>query len=314
MPHRHHKKIIDVASAIVLLALIALDVALWQQIFVVRGADVSSDSGAGSASAPSIDFLPVAQGESALLVLPGNVTVLTDAGADDGIVDDLQKAMPPGAPAYIDLAIISSPQAADYDGYAYVLQHYAVGAFLYNGRADVAHATEWKQLVAAIAAKHIPLVTIDAGDIVHISENNIATAEIAVLSPDVAFARSPDPVDTGIVQRVITQKFTALLAANIGTNVESALLARVVATGTSTTSAAEGITLRADIFKAPFPGLGTAAGDAFLRAVAPHIIVVMPGAKNPASAPTKAILAHLTLSTAAAIAISKPGVFLLYNK
>lgn len=309
MPRRHHKKIIDVASAIVLLALIALDAALWQQILAARGVGNGSDGGAGPAGgafAPSIDFLPVAQGESALLVLPGNVTILTDAGADDGIVDDLQKAMPPGALAYIDLAIISSPQAADYDGYAYVLQHYAVGAFLYNGRADVAHATEWNQLMAAIAAKHIPLITIGAGDRIRVGNNNAVVADLDILSPDAAFARSPDPADTGIVQRVITQKFTALLAADIGANVEDALLARNE--GASTT------TLRADILKAPFPGLGTTAGDAFLRAVAPRTIVVMPGAKNTASAPTKAMLAHLVSSTAAAIATSKPGVFLLYNK
>ena len=54
----------------------------------------------------------------------------------------------------------------------------------------------------------------------------VAAREIDILSPDAAFARSPDPADTGIVERVITPKFTALLAADIGMNVEDALLAR----------------------------------------------------------------------------------------
>lgn len=285
MSHHHRKKVIDIASAIVLLALIALDVALWQEIFAARNAVTAS-----------IDFLPVTQGESALLVVPGNVTVLTDAGADNGIVTDLQKAMPPGSAAYIDLAIISYPQTADYDGYNYVLQHYGVGAFLYNGRADAAHAAEWNQLTAAIAAKHIPLITIGAGDRIR-----IGNVQVDILSPDAVFATSPTPADTGIVQRIITPTFSVLLAADIGTNVEDALLAQHA-------------DMRADILKAPFPGLGAATGDAFLRAIAPRTIVIAPGAKNTASAPTKAMLAHLASGTAAAIVTSKPGIFLLYNK
>ena len=317
MPHHHRKKIIDIASAIVLLALIMLNAVLWRNIFVAwRDTD--------AAAPPRIYFLPVTQGESALLVLPGGVTVLTDAGSDDSIVDDLQKVLPPGAPAYIDLAIISYPQVADYEGYEYLLQHYQVGAFVYIGRADVAHSTEWNQLIVAIAAKHIPLVTVGAGDSIHFGDagggaasgTGSAIAEIDILSPSVAFAHSPEPSDTGIVQRVITQKFIALLAADIGVNVEDALLARAVQSATTSTR------LRANILKAPFPGLGTAAGNVFLRAVAPQTIVIMPGIKNTASAPTKAMLGYLAsstivstaFSTKVSIVSSKPGVFLLYNK
>ncbi len=104
------------------------------------------------------------------------------------------------------------------------------------------------------------------------------------------------------MERVITPKFTALLAADIGVNVEGTLLAR------SNTD------LRANILKAPFPGLGTAAGDAFIRAVSPRTIVVMPGIKNTPSAPTKAMLAHLASSTTATIGAPGHGAFLLYNK
>jgi competence protein ComEC len=310
MPHHHRKKIIDISSAIVLLALIVLNTVLWRNIFVARGdsdgAGIGDDAGA-EAAAPRIYFLPVTQGESALLVLPGGVTVLTDAGSDDVIVDDLQKILPPGAPSYIDLAIISYPQTADYEGYEYVLQHYQIGAFIYNGRTDIAHGTEWNQLTAAIAAKHIPLITVGAGDQIRFGDagGTNAIADIDILSPSAAFARSPEPSDTGIVQRVITQKFTALLAADIGINVEGALLVQK-------------INLQANILKAPFPGLGTAAGDAFLRVVAPQTIVIMPGVKNAASAPTKANLSYLAsstaLSTKPAIVSSEPGVFLLYNK
>lgn len=305
MPHHQHKKIIDITSAIVLLSLIALDVVLWRNIFISRS----------DAAMPRIYFLPVTQGESALLVLRGGVTVLTDAGSDGTIVDDLQKILPIGAVSYIDLAIISYPQADDYNGYQYILQHYQIGAFVYNGRADVAHRTEWNQLTAAIAAKHIPLITVGAGDGIRFGDaagTAVSPATIDILSPDEMFARSPEPSDTGIVQRVITQRFTALLATDIGVNVEDALLMQ--AKKRATTS----VKLHANILKAPFPGIGMAAGDAFLLAVAPKTIVVAPGVKNTASAPTKAMLAYLASSTAlstnAAIVVSRPSIFLLYNK
>lgn len=275
-----------------MLALVVLDVAAWNTIRI---------SIAAIWATPAIYFLPVTQGESALLVLPNDVTVLTDAGADDGIVDDLEKAMPAGSSDYIDLAIISYPQPADYEGYIYLLQHYQIGAFAYNGRADGAHSVEWAQLLAAIAAKHIPLITLGAGDRIRYGTGARGDgAEIDILSPDGAFVRSPEPEDTAIVQRIVTSKFSALLTADIGVNVEDVLLARG--------------DVRADILKAPFPGVAGATGDPFLHAVAPRVIVVMPGIKNTASAPTKALLARLASSTNAAIVSPKPGSFLLYNK
>lgn len=287
MAHRR-RKIIDLGSAILLLALFTLDATIGSTIVM---------SIHGNADRTGIYFLPVSQGESALLVLPGGVTVLTDAGPDDGIVEDLQKVLPSGGVPYIDLAIISYAESADYTGYEYLLEHDAVGAFLYNGRSDDVHPDEWAMLMAAIAAKHIPLITIGAGDSIHCG----AFGEIDILSPDNAFARSPAPADTGIVQRIITPEFTALLAADIGPNVENALLAR-------------GNGVQAGILKAPFPGLATAAGDPFLHAVAPRVIVVTPGVKNTLSVPTKAMLTRLASITSATITVAGRGSFLLYNE
>lgn len=293
---RHRKKIIDVASAIVLLALFALDVVAWKNIVI---------SARGDTGVPYIYFLPVTQGESALLVLPGGVTMLTDAGPDAGIVDELQKALPSGNSQYIDLAVISYPEAADYEGYQYLLGHYNVGAFLYDGRSDEARGVEWAQLVDAINARHIPLITLGAGDSIHLG----TTEEIDVLSPDATFAHSVDPEEAGIVQRVVTPKFSVLLAADIDVNIEDALLAG----GGGTRGGLVG-NLQADILKAPLPGFGSASGKAFLRVVAPRTVVVAPGVKNTSSAPTKAMLVDIASSTSAAVVSVKSGIFLLYNR
>ena len=198
---RHRKKIIDVVSAIVLLALVMLDAMLWRIIFAA-----AMYVARGVASQPRAYSLSVTHGTSTLLMLSNGVTILTGAGLDDAIVDDLQKYMPFGAPAYIDLAIIPSPDVAGYEGYQYILQHYAVGAFLYNGRADSMHSAEWQQLSALIATKHIPLITVGAGDSIHYGAiDGIATTtsrvgnQINITAPDVAHAHSPNASDTAII-------------------------------------------------------------------------------------------------------------------
>jgi beta-lactamase superfamily II metal-dependent hydrolase len=205
---RHRKKFIDLGSAIVLFALLVLDALLWRTIwgdYMNGTASAKTTHGsATSAAAPRVYPLSVPHGTSTLMIFPNNVTVLTDAGPDATIVDKLQKALPSGAPAYIDLAIISIPQNNNYTGYEYLLQHYGIGAFLYNGRADTAHKTEWTQLMSAIAAKHIPLITIGAGDRVRVDGiKSFAGSEIDILAPDAAHAHSPNASDTVILQRVV---------------------------------------------------------------------------------------------------------------
>jgi beta-lactamase superfamily II metal-dependent hydrolase len=187
MRHRR-KKLLDVASAIILFSLIVLDGTVWKDI-----------AGGATFSAARIYFLPMTQGESALLVAPGAVTMMTDAGSDETIVDDLQKIMPSGAPAYIDLAIISSPQSADYEGYQYLLAHYQFGAFIYNGRSDTSKSAEWQILVNTIIAKHIPLITVGAGDRIRYESRS----EIDILSPSASFVQSPNSNDTRIIQHVL---------------------------------------------------------------------------------------------------------------
>jgi beta-lactamase superfamily II metal-dependent hydrolase len=196
MPHHHRKKIIDIASAIALLTLIMLDIVLWRNIFVAR--KNGSETATSAASAPRKYSFQIAHSTSTLLIFSNGVTVLTDAGPDATIVDDLQKTLPAGAPTYIDIAIISSPQTNDYEGYQYLLQHYGVGAFLYNGRADMEHKTEWTQLMNTITTRHIPLITIGAGDRIR-----LGSAEIDILAPDVAHAHSPNASDTAIVEHVV---------------------------------------------------------------------------------------------------------------
>ncbi len=296
---RHRKKIIDVWSAIILLALITLDGTLWYDIFSITTA--------GGPAAPGIYFLAVSQGESVLTILPDGVTIMTDAGSDGTAAEAVQKIFSSrDMPSYIDLAVISYPQSGDYNGYTSLLDHDAVGAFLYDGRNDSNDTRDWQALVLQINAKHIPLITIGAGDSIHYGRD-----EIDIISPNKYFVGSAEPSDAAIVQYVITQEFRALLASDVGTNVENILLSNHA-------------TLRAAILKAPLSGLNTVAGGDFLKTVDPNIMVIAPGIKNTPSAPSKAMIQNLASSTKVTILgtaqsgtigiFPDHGHFLLYNK
>ena len=147
--------------------------------------------------------------------------------------------------------------------------------------ADDPGVAEWAALKKKIAAKHIPLITLGAGDSVHYEEN-----EVDILSPNAEFGESAELNDTGLVEMVKTADFRALFTADIGFNIEDWLIANVK-------------DLHADILKVPHHGSKYASGDAFLRAVDPSVAVIEVGAKNTYGQPGAATLARLASSTRA---------------
>jgi competence protein ComEC len=262
-----HKRNIFFAAFIV--AFFALDIFCWFSVVSSR-----------PVSAASAYFLDVGQGDGELMVFPGGPAMMTDAGPTDAVLGSLEKALP--GKRYIDLALITHPQLDHFNGYNFILDHYDVGAFLYNGRDDPGVAA-WTDLKDKIAAKHVPFITLGAGDSVHYEEN-----EVDILSPNPEFSESAELNDTGLVEMIKTANFRALFTADIGFNVEDWLVANVK-------------DLHADILKVPHHGSKYSSGGAFLRAVDPAVAVMEVGAKNVYGHPGAATLARLASSTRAKV-------------
>lgn len=229
---------------------------------------------------PRAYFLDVGQGDSEAMVFPDGAIVMTDAGPTDAVLAALDHALP--GTHYIDLAIITHPQLDHFNGYNFILDHYDVGAFIYNGRDDPGVA-EWAALKNKIAAKHISFITLGAGD--HIREGE---GEIDILSPGSDFLRSAELNDTGIVEMVRVPQFRALFTADIGSAVEDWLVR-------------SGSDLHADVLKIAHHGSKYSSGAVFLRAVQPAVAVIEVGAKNTYGQPGAATLARVASSTHAEI-------------
>jgi len=267
----------DTLSLIMLFLLAAFDATLWYQIISFRH---SPDAHAY--------FLDVGQGDAELIVFPGNIKVMTDAGPDAKVMNSLANIIPE-SDRYIDVAIISHPQLDHFNGYSYLLDHYAVGAFIYNGRDDAPNVQEWPALLSKIKAKHIPLITLGKGDRVRY-ENNI----VEMLSPDQVFDQSAELNDTGFVEFVRSKDLSVLLPADTGFNVETYLLSERAA-------------IHADVLKVGHHGSKYSSGGHFLNAVQPAIAVIEVGAKNHYGHPSRDALARLASSTKAIVLRTDQG-------
>jgi len=264
----------DTLALIIVVSLIAVDADVWCVIVAQAGPHTAHEY-----------FLDVGQGDSELIVFPGNVKIMTDAGPGNAVVGSMQKVLPPGD-HYIDIATISHPDSDHFAGYIDILDRYDVGAFLYNGRNGDSAA--WRTLMEKIAAKHIPLITLAAGDNIQYEKN-----VINILSPDDAFVGSAETNDTSLVEMVRVpadggRDFRTLLTGDAPSNIEAYLMKN-------------GANLRADVLKVAHHGSKYASENTFLRAVDPKVAVIGVGAKNVYGHPSKDVLARLASSTNAAV-------------
>lgn len=117
-----------------------------------------------------IVFCDVGQGDGAYIRLRNQLDILVDAGPGRQILQCLGKNMP-FYDRTIELAIISHPQKDHFGGFLYTLDRYDIKKFWLNGVYNSSQL--FKELLAKIDTKHIPLELPKAGDIVNIGQDEI---------------------------------------------------------------------------------------------------------------------------------------------
>ena len=133
-----------------LIFLAVFDFLIWKSIILNKP---NSDT--------EIYFLDVGQGDSELVILPGGIKVLIDAGPNSKVVNELESILRP-TDRYIDLLVLSHPETDHFNGFIDVLKRYQVGAFIYNGRAGTAQS--WKELAKIVEENKIQVFIFGQGD------------------------------------------------------------------------------------------------------------------------------------------------------
>lgn len=245
---------------LVIVLLIAFDIFVWRAI-VLRP----------ETTVPEIYFFDVGQGDSQLINLPGGAQILIDGGPSSQRLAERLADVLPANDRYIDLVILSHPQADHYRGLVGVLKYYRVGAFISNG-ADNRNES-FRLLKDLLREKGIPEINLAAGDRIVYGGNSFSA-----ISPSPEFLRSPELNNGSLVFLVDIGSSTALFTGDIGFEVENFLTANY--------------DVDADILKTPHHGSKYASGQAFLKEASPAVSVIQVG-RNSYGHPTAETLARL---------------------
>ncbi len=248
---------------ILISALIIFDVFIWQSIIF-----------AGPNKNLEAYFLNVGQGDSELVVLPGNVKILIDGGPNNKILENLSKIFSP-TDRYIDLVILSHPQTDHFNGLIDVFKRYKVGAFIFNGEKGV--ALSWQELAKSIKENKSSIVVLKEGDKIKYQKNILI-----FLSPGEKDLKSNDPNETALVSLLENnssqERVKILFTGDISFKTEKNILDKY--------------NIKASILKISHHGSKYSTSEEFLKAVNPKISVIEVG-KNSYGHPTKEVLSRL---------------------
>ena len=180
--------------------LVVFDLFIWSLI-ILGGPNKNAE----------IYFFDIGQGDSEMIILPGNIKVLIDGGPDKKILNELADILSP-TDRYIDLIVLSHPQMDHFAGLIDVLKRYKVGAFIYNGREGEAGA--FQDLKKVLKENSALKIILAQGDKIKYQENIFD-----VLSPPKEFLASKELNDTTLVLKMTIGNFRALFTGDIGENI-----------------------------------------------------------------------------------------------
>jgi len=246
-------------NVVLIFGLIVFDIFVWHSI-IFGGLNKNLEA----------YFLNVGQGDSELVILPGNVKILIDGGPNNKVIANLSQILP-ATDRYIDLIILSHPQADHFTGLIDVLKRYKVGAFIYNGRSGT--ASSWQELTEAIKKNRVPSIALVEGDKIRYQKNNLS-----FLSPGKKELESKELNDTVLVMLLENPWAKILFTGDIGFKIEKRIL--------------EKYNIKADVLKVSHHGSKYSSSEEFLKEALPKLSIIEVG-KNSYGHPTKEVLNRL---------------------
>lgn len=261
----------------VILLLVAADILIWRSIFFD-----------GKLVQPEFYFFDVGQGDSQMVVLPGNVKVLIDGGPDSKVLDAMSRNLK-FTDKYLDLIILTHPQLDHFGGLIDVINNFQVGAFIGAGRKGESLA--YRNLSDAILAKKIPYIALKEGDAIKYKDYIFQ-----ILSPSYEDLLSAELNDTSLVMMLKSPELKLLYTGDSGRNIEKELMKRY--------------DLSADVLKIGHHGSKNASAAEFLRAVAAKVSIIGVG-KNNYGHPSKETLRRLADLRAAVFRTDQDGTLKL---
>jgi len=219
-----------------------------------------------------VDFFDVGQGDAIFIETPKHKQILVDGGPDLTILEKLGREMP-FWDRYIDLVVLSHPEADHLTGLIEVAKRYKIGGILTTG--IIRETSEYQEWEKIIKKENIPIYIAQANGVINF-DNNI---KLFVLHPfeNLSGQIIKNSNNTSIVSQLVYKDFEVLLTGDIEKKVEKDLVD-------------SGENLVSDILKIAHHGSKTSTTEEFVKAVNPIVAVIQAGKDNPYGHPTQAVL------------------------
>lgn len=219
---------------------------------------------------PEIYFFDVGQGDSQMIVLPGDVRILIDGGAPGKLLRPVSRVMPFFS-RRIDIVMFTHPQMDHFGGLIDIVKRYDVGVILWTGKE--ASSPAFQDFRRIIDTKKIPMVVIDEGDVVRYKDS-----AIFILGPDEKAFVNKEVNESSIVAMLSVNGTRALFTGDIGIKTEQEISSRY--------------DIRADILKVAHHGSKHSSSAEFLSAVSPRFAFIGVG-KNSYGHPTREAMSRI---------------------
>jgi len=264
------------AVFIAIIFLFALNFLVWSRIFF----------SAENKSELEIYSLPVGQGDSQLVKLPGGAKLLIDGGPPNGELLAALSRILPANDRYIDLAMISHPQLDHFGGLAEVLRRYQIGLILTNGGKSGQAAYEEMERIAQ--EKNIRFISLAKGDKISYLESRID-----ILWPDNLGFLANNPNDNALVAALFSNNTASLFTGDIPAAIERKI--------------AGFFKEPVDILKVAHHGSKNSSAADFLGKIRPKLALIGVG-KNSYGHPTPEVLERLAQIGSAVYRTDQDGI------
>jgi competence protein ComEC len=248
----------------ILAVLVAAGVLIWVEIWQ-----------AGPSKYLKTVFFDVGQGDAIFLETPARRQILIDAGPSNKILAKLGGQMP-FFDNYIDIVILTHPDADHISGLIDVLRRYQVGLII---QPDVSkNLTEYQEILQIAEKKKIPVLTARAGQIIKFGDG--PRAEILWPPADAQNANTANSNKSSIVSRFDFGQKSFLFSGDTEEKEERSILAL------------ESV-LKSDVLKVGHHGSKYASSERFLAAIQPAFSIISVGRNNRYAHPHSDVLERL---------------------
>ncbi|MFA5754092.1 MAG: MBL fold metallo-hydrolase [Patescibacteria group bacterium] len=237
-------------------------------IFIIVGWSLKIFLAASHQPPLEVIFFNVGQGDAALIKTPSRQTILIDGGPDNSVLRGLGKNLS-FFRRRIDTIIVSHYHDDHITGLIEIINRYKVGKIIFPAESPTSEISTI--FLSAAQDKKIPIIFLSASATLEFA----AGCQLFLLNPDV-FDIKPDDNDS-LIARLDCHQKRFLFTGDSNSKVERALIN-------------SGLDWRADVLKASHHGSITANSEAFLRAVAPRLLIIPVGADNRFGHPSPVIL------------------------